>query len=118
MNAAEVAARNRQIARFFCAAGEHDGVVILHELVDRHVDADIGAVMEGHAFSRHLLDAAVDVHLLHLEIGNAVAQKPAGFGPALVDMHVVAGARELLRASKPRRTGADHCDFLAGLVRG
>ena len=35
----------------------------------------------------------------------------------LVDMHVVAGARELLRAGQAGRARADHGDLLAGLVR-
>ena len=46
------------------------------------IDADIDAVMEDHAFGLHLRDAAVDVDLLHLEVGDAVAQQPAGLGPA------------------------------------
>ena len=81
------------------------------------IDADIGAVMEGHAFGFHLRDAAVDMDLFHLEVGNAVAQQAAGLGPALIDMHVVAGARELLRAGQTRRAGADDGDLLAGLGR-
>ena len=117
MDALELAARDRQIARLLGAAREHDRVVLLDELVDRQRDADMDAVMEGHAFGLHLRDAAVDVHLLHLEVGNAVAQQAAGLGPALIDMHVVAGARELLRAGEARRAGADHGDLLAGLHR-
>ena len=50
------------------------------QLGDRLVDADIDAVMEGHAFALHLLDAALDMVLLHLEVGNAVAHQPAGRG--------------------------------------
>ena len=81
------------------------------------VDADMDAVMEGHAFGLHLLDAAVDVHLLHLEVGDAVAHQAAGLGAALVDVHVMAGARELLRAGQARRARADDGDLLAGLAR-
>ena len=73
--------------------------------------------MKGDALGLHLRDAAVDDVLLHLEVGNAVAQQAAGPGVLLEDMHVVAGARELLRAGEPRRTGADDRDLLAGLVR-
>ena len=71
--------------------------------VGRHIDADMGAVMKHHAFGLHLRDAAVDVMLLHLEVGNAVAQQAAGLGVFLVDVNVVAGARELLRAGQARR---------------
>ena len=41
--------------------------------------------------------------LFHLEVGNAVAQQPAGLRALLVDMDLVAGARELLRAGEARR---------------
>ena len=73
--------------------------------------------MEGDALGFHLRHAAVDDVLFHLEVGNAVAKQAAGLGEFLEDMHVVAGARELLRAGKPRGAGADHRDLLAGLVR-
>ncbi len=78
----------------------------------------MGAIMEGHAFGFHLRDAAVDVVLFHLEVGNAVAHQAAGLGPLLVDMDVVAGARELLRAGQARGPGADHRDLLAGAHGG
>ena len=71
--------------------------------------------MEGDALGLHLRDAAVDDVLFHLEVGNAVAQQAAGLGVFLEHMHVVAGARELLRAGEPRGAGADHRDLLAGL---
>ena len=73
--------------------------------------------MERDAFAFHLRDAAVDVHLLHLEIGNAITQKAAGLGPAFIDMHLVAGARQLLRSGKASRPRTDHRYLLAGLVR-
>src|SRR6185437_4669993 len=76
------------------------------------------AVVEGNAFGFHLLHAAVDDLLFHLEVGNAVTKQPAGLGVLLVDVHLVPGARELLRAGKPRGTGADHGDLLARLFRG
>ena len=75
----------------------------------------MGAVVKGDALGLHLRDAAVDVMLFHLEIGNAVTQQPTGLGPALEQMHVMAGARELLRAGHARRTRTDHRDLLAGL---
>jgi hypothetical protein len=57
------------------------------------------------------------VVLLHLEIGDAVTEQAAGLGEFLEQMHIVAGARELLRAGHAGRTGADHGNRLAGLVR-
>ena len=100
------------------AAGEHDRVVAVEQLLDRQRHADMDAVVEGDALGLHLRDAAVDVVLLHLEVGNAVAQQPAGLGVLLVDMHVVAGARELLGAGQARRARADDGDLLAGLAVG
>src|SRR6202022_797271 len=72
----------------------------------------------GDAFGFHLRDAAVDDILLQLEVGNAIAKQAAGLGVFLVEMHVVAGARELLRAGHAGRARADHRDLLAGLDRG
>ena len=48
------------------------------ELLGRDRHADMDAVVEGDALRLHLRDAAVDVVLLHLEVGDAVAQQPAG----------------------------------------
>ena len=57
--------------------------------------------VEGDALGLHLLDAALDDVLLHLEVGDAVAEQAAGLGVLLVDMHVVAGAGELLGRGEP-----------------
>ena len=73
-------------------------------------------VVKGDAFGLHLLDAPVDVALLHLEVGNAIAQQAAGLAVLLIDVNVVAGARELLGASEARRTRSDDGDFLASLA--
>ena len=75
------------------------------------------AAMEDDALGLHLLDAAVDVVLLHLEVGDAVAQQPAGLRLALEDMHVVADAGELLGGGQARRARADDGDALAGRDR-
>jgi hypothetical protein len=74
--------------------------VVLEQLVGRNVDADIGAVMEDDAFGLHLHDALVDVMLFHLEVGDAIAEQAARFRPTFVEMDLVAGACELLRAGK------------------
>ena len=64
------------------------------------------AVMERDALGLHLLHAPVDVVLLHLEVGDAVAQQAAGLRLALEDMHVVPDAGELLggRRGRPGRS--------------
>jgi hypothetical protein len=76
------------------------------------------AVVEGDALRLHLADAPVDVVLLHLEVGNAVAQEPAGAPVLLEDMHLVADARELLRGGKAGGSRADDSDALAGELVG
>ncbi len=56
--------------------------------------------------------------LLHLELGDAVAQQPADAVGALEHHDVVTGARELLRGREARRSGADDGDALARLHVG
>src|SRR5262249_253451 len=97
-DALELAPRDRQIAPLLRATRQHDRVMASHELLDRHIDADMSAVVKDHALRLHLGDAMVDVMLLHLEIGNAVPHQAAGLGGLPVEMDFVAGARELLRA--------------------
>ena len=67
-------------------------------------DHDTGS--KSHAFGRHLLDAAINVRLFHLEIGNAVAQKAADAIILFEHRHVVPDARELLRG---RQAGRPRC---------
>ena len=57
-----------------------------------YVDAKI------HTFGAHLLDATVDVTLLHLEIGDPVAQQAADAVALFKKDDIVPGSRELLRA--------------------
>ena len=115
MHAVEVVARNAGVARRFRAAAIEHGIMFGEQLGNRLVDADIDAAMEGDALALHLLDAAVDVVLLHLEVRDAVAHQPAGLALALIDMDIVAGAAKLLRGGHAGRAGADDCDALAGL---
>ena len=90
--------------------------MLADELVRGQIDADMHAVMEDDALGLHLRDTAVDQMLLHLEVGNAVAQQSAGFLILLVDMRLMADARELLRRGEAGRPGADDGDALAGLA--
>ena len=70
------------------------------------------------ALRAHLLDAAVDVPLLHLELGDAVAQQAADAVGALVHRDRVAGPGQLLGGGETRRAGADDGDGLAGEALG
>ena len=76
------------------------------QLGDVELDADMDVAVEGDAFRLHLGDAPLDLALLHLEVGDAVAQQPAGLGVLLVDVDVMAGAGKLLgcRRGPPGRS--------------
>src|SRR5579871_1373296 len=76
------------------------------------------AVMEGDAFRLHLRDTAVDQMLFHLEIGNAVTQKPAGLGVLFKEMNFMSRARQLLRGRKAGWPGANHRNLLARAFSG
>src|SRR3990172_2154883 len=80
-------------------------------------EADGGA--EDDAFGIHLGQPPVQVLLLHLELGDAVAEEAADPVRALEHGDGVAGAGELLGASEAGGPGADDGDGLAGEgVRG
>ena len=53
------------------------GVELGAQLVGGDVDADVDAGAELGALGLHLVEAAVEVALLHLELGDAVAQQAA-----------------------------------------
>src|SRR5690349_18008475 len=117
VDAVELAARHLQVARRLGAAGQGNGVVALEQRLHRQGRTDLDAGAELHTFSRHLLHAAVDQILLHLEVGDAVAQQPADAIRLLEQRHRVAGTRQLLCTGHAGRTGADDRDALPGLPR-
>ena len=100
VNAFELAAGNRQIARLLGAAAEQDGVVVFGERFDGHIDADMRVGQERDALGAHLVDAAVDHMFFELEVGNAVAQQAADAVVLLEDGDRVPGAAQLLRGSE------------------
>ena len=118
VDATVLATGDRQVAPRGRATGEHDGVVVAPQLLDRDVDADVRVHAELGALGLHLLDATVEVALLHLELGDAVAQEAADAVGAFEHDDVVARARELLRGREARGPGADDRDPLARLHRG
>jgi hypothetical protein len=118
MNAGEVAAGDGQIARLFGSARQHHRVVELQQVLRRKIDAHMDAVAKHHAFRLHLLQAAIDMGLFHLEIGNAVAQQAAGTRVLFKDMYVMPCARQLLGARQAGGTRADHRNRLAGARLG
>ncbi len=76
VQALQVTARRlgEEVERRLGAAREQQRVVRLLEVQRRHVLADVHVAMERHALGLHLLHAALDDALLHLEVGDAVAQ--------------------------------------------
>ena len=113
---AQLATGDRQVAPRGGAPCEHHRVVRA-QLVDGHVAADVGVGAELGALGAHLLDPPLEVPLLHLELGDAVAQQAADAVGALVDDDVVARTRQLLRGGEPGRARADDRDPLARLLR-
>ena len=111
-------AGDRELARVFRPARQHHRVEVLLQGLERNVDADLLRGFEGHPFRFHLLGAAVDEMLFHLEVGDAIAEQTADAVRLLEHRHRVPGARQLLRAGQARRTRADDGDLLAGLLLG
>ena len=77
VNAGKIAAGRRQVARRLGAAGERDCVVAVEDRLRADRIADVSVIVEDDAFGLHLLDAAVDVALLQLEVRDAIAQQAA-----------------------------------------
>eukprot|EP00042_Codosiga_hollandica_P012252 m.27506 g.27506 ORF g.27506 m.27506 type:complete len:361 (+) comp39781_c0_seq1:890-1972(+) len=131
VHAGEIAAGHGQVARLLGATGQHDGVELRLQVIGRDrllgpvgdlgtlgqcSDHHAGAELD--ALGLHLLDAAVDVGLLHLEVRNAVAQQAADAVVLLEHRDAVADASQLLRRSQASRAGADDGNLLAGLHLG
>ena len=117
VDALQLAAGHRQIARLPGAAGEQHGVEVGDADARRHVDADVDARPEHHAFGLHDRQPAIEEALLHLELGNAVAQQAADAIGLLEDGHRVAGAIQLIGGGQARRARADDRDLLPGARR-
>ncbi len=117
VDAVELAARRlgEEVEGRLRAAGEQHRVVLGLELLGGDVHADVDVAVEGDALGLHLLHAPGNDALLHLEVGDAINQQPARLGVPLVDVHLVAGARQLLGGGEAGRARADDGDALAGL---
>ena len=110
----ELPARDGQVAPVGGATGQHHGVELLAEFGGGDIDADVHTGPERGAFGRHLLESAVDVALLHLEFGDAVAQQTADAVGPFEHRDVMAGAGQLLGRGQPGWTGSDDGDGLPG----
>src|SRR5262245_13682885 len=117
VDAAELAAGHRQVARPARAARQDDRVEVPAEVPDGHVDADMRPCAEDDAGLLHDPEPAVEEPLLHLELGNAVAQQAADPVVALEHGYGVAGAVQLLGGGEAGGTGAYHGHALARASR-
>src|SRR2546426_7907132 len=99
----ELPSGDRQIARGAGAAGEHEGVELPPELFHGHGDPDMAVDPELDTLGLHLTETPVEGALLHLELGDPIAQEPAD--PVIPFEHgdPVPGSAELLGGGKPRR---------------
>src|ERR1035437_5800678 len=96
MDSLQLSSRDVQIARLLGSAGEHSRVELAEQILDREIPAHLRASNEFHALSGHLLQAAIDDVLLHLEFGDAVAQSPTDPLRFDVDHYGVSRAAQLL----------------------
>ena len=104
VDALELAALDRQVARLGRAAAEADGVELGRGAPAAVMSTPtLVAGPEDDPLGLHLLEPAVEVPLLHLEVGDAVAEQAADPVGALEDGDRVPGAGELLGAGQPGR---------------
>ena len=78
VDAGKLTPGHSEVAGHAGASGQHDGFEPVAQVLVGDVLADVHAALELHALAGHELDALVDHPLLQLEIGDAVAQQPAG----------------------------------------
>src|SRR5215469_11405114 len=119
MNPVELPTVHFEIAGVLGAGGDRHRIEFLGERARGNALAAVTSAPDVHADAKldslgaHLLDAAIDVMFLELEIRDAVAKQPADAVRFLEEHNVVAGSGQLLRASHPRRTRSDDCNAFA-----
>ena len=129
VHALEVTAGHGQVTRLLGTAGQQHGVKLFHQLLG--ADGFLGpvgdlAVLAQTVLTRHqhagadlqtfgdqLLDTAVDMGLVQLEVRNAVAQQAADLVVLLEQRHVVTGTHQLLGGCQTRRASPHHGHLLA-----
>ncbi len=114
MDALQLAARHLEIAGPAGAAGQDHRVVFRLHPIDRQVYADVDLRAERHAFLLHQRQPAIQDLLLHLELGDAVAQQPADAIGLFEDGDEMPRAVQLLGRRQSGRAGADDRDLPAG----
>ncbi len=74
VDAEQVSSWHWQVARLHCTGRDDDRVIARLEVGPADVDADLDARTKARSLGLHLREARLEVLLLHLEVGDAVAQ--------------------------------------------
>src|SRR5690606_33129452 len=109
----EAAPGHVEIARALRADRDHDRIVIRTQLLPRGLRADGDSRAELDALGRQDREPAIDDVLLHLEVGDAIAQQPAGLLGGLVNDRRVARAVQTRGGGQTRRPAPDDRDALS-----
>ena len=118
MDALQLAARNRQVARPLAAARQQHRIEVVHQRLHGQVHAHMRVGHKRHALLAHLPDAPVEQVFLQLEVGNPIAHQPADAVVLLIHRHRVAGPAQLLCGGQSRRPAAHHRNAAAAVVLG
>ena len=113
VNTGQITAFNRKITGVFCTTRDDNRVIFIHQVLGGDIDTHIRVVVEGDAFTFHLLNTPVDMVLFHLEVWNAIAKQATGLCMLFKKVHVIACLCQLLSTGHAGRAGSDDGDFLA-----
>src|ERR1700722_8408535 len=95
------------------ADGEHHGVIILFQIFEGNVLADLDIRLDLNAEFNEALDFTVENILRQDPIRDAAAIEAAGFRRPFKHSHFVSEARELIRSTVARGTGTDNSNLLS-----
>ena len=95
---------DRKIPREACSSCKHDCVELCLELFQGDVDTDVDVRAEHHTCLIHQRQPPVQELLLHLELGDAVAQQAPNPIGLLEDGHHMSSAVQLFSSGETRRT--------------
>ena len=107
---AETDTRRWDLARAIDAAGNQQGIMLLPQFRQGRVLAHLEVQMELNLAVPQQLGAPLDDFLLQLEVGNAIDHQAADAVIAVIDMHLVALAAELLGCGQAGGPGANDAD--------
>ena len=117
VDALQLAAWDRQIARYGTACAEGDRVELFEQHFRRNFVPDFAVQLKFDTGGFQQLDAPFNQLFIQFHIGYAVHQKSAGAVGPFVDSDAVAGLIELVGTGQPGRTTADDGNFFAAADR-